>query len=175
MTVARMRRNLLILLLLFVPAVLWAQDGTEAFKLSAGDFRSVEFNVRQVPAEVDCSYQVVDGEPTVHAELLPRSEFRLMYRGQDHESMAATPAAASGRFRQLVASPGRYVLVLMNEPGAKAARVTLELRTTLNPRDEDMARGLDPRRRLTVILISFAVFFVTTVWIGRKLLRVLLR
>jgi cell division protein FtsB len=34
-----------------------------------------------------------------------------------------------------------------------------------------MAKTLSPRRRLTVILISFAFFFVTVAWSGNKLLR----
>ncbi len=168
-----MKRNFPLLLLLLVSAAAQAQDGPQVFKLPPGDFRWVEFTVGQSPTAVECSYQVVDGPPSVHAELLPRSEFRLLYRGQDHSSMAVTPAAASGRFRELIADKGRYVLVLMNEPGAKTARVTLDFRTTLNPRAEDIARGLDPRTRLSVILISFAGFFATVAWIGRKLLRLL--
>lgn len=168
-----MRRKLPLLLLLLLPAALGAQEPAQSFQLPPGEFRWVEFTVRQVPTEVECSYEVIGGQPAVHAEMMPRSEFRLLYRGEDHSSMTRTPAASSGRFRQLIAEKGRYVLVLMNDSGSRTARATLDFRTTIEPRAEDVARGLDPRRRLAVILISFAVFFVTVVWTGRKLLRVM--
>ena len=167
--------NSLLLSALLLAAAAFAQDSAgdraQSFDLAPGDFRWVEFTVRQVPTEVECHYEVIAGQPTVHAELLPRSEFRLLYRGKDHQSMTATPAAASGRFRQLIADKGQYALVLLNERGAKPARVSLDFRTTIDPRAEDIARGLAPQRRLTVILISFAVFFVTVAWSGRKLIR----
>lgn len=158
-------------LLLTLAAAAFPQDQAQSFQLAPGDFRWVEFNVRQTPTEVDCSYAVIKGKGTVHAELLPRSEFRLLYRGLEHQSMTATPAASSGRFRQLLSERGPYALVLVNEPGAPAATVSLEFRTTIHPRTEDVARGLPPQRRLTVILVSFLVFFVTVAWSGRKLMR----
>lgn len=152
-----------------------AQDNAQSFQLASGDFRWVEFTVRQTPTEIDCRYEVLAGQATVHAELLPRSEFRQLYRGRDHQAMTSTPAARSGNFRQLIAEKGQYALVLVNERGAPPATVSLDFRTTINPRTEDIARGLPPQRRLTVILISFAVFFVTVAWSGRKLIRAMSR
>ena len=166
-------------LLLLLPAAFAqdspAPDNAQTFQLAPGDFRWVEFTVRQTPTEVDCRYQVVTGQPTVHAELLPRGEFRQLYRGREHQAMTATPAARSGNFRQIIAEKGQYALVLINERGAPPAAVSLDFRTTINPRTQDIARGLPPQRRLTVILISFAVFFVTVAWTGRKLIRAMSR
>ena len=59
---------------------------------------------------------------------------------------------------------------LLAPPRAPPATVLLHLRTSLNP-GADIARTLSPARRLTVILISFAFFFVTVAWSGRKLVR----
>lgn len=152
-----------------IPA--FAQDSAQSFHLAPGDFRWVEFTVRTVPTQVDCRYDVIAGKPTVRAELLPRNEFRLLYRGREHQSMTTTPAGSTGTFRQLITAKGQYALVLLNEENAPAATVSLEFRTTINPRAEDIAKSLPAGRRLTVILLSFAVFFVTVAWSGRKLIR----
>ena len=159
--------------LLFVAALAMAAPAEQAqsFSLAPGDFRWVEFTVHQVPTLIECRYDVVSGAQTVHAELLPRTEFRQLYRGREHHAMTATPAAASGNFRQIVDEPGQYALVLINESGGAAARVSLDFRTTINPKNDDIARGLPAGRRLTVILISFAVFFVTAGWSGPTLVR----
>jgi hypothetical protein len=160
-----------LLVLAMFPVAAPAQDNAQSFRLAPGDFRWVEFTIRQTPAEVECRYQVLTGQPTVHAELLPRGEFRQLYRGREHHAMTSTPPAASGNFRQVIAAKGQYALVLLNERGAPPATVSLDFRTTIDPRPGDISRGLSPQRRLTVILLSFAVFFVTVAWTGRKLLR----
>ena len=157
--------------LLFLAAAAFAAEQPQAFRLAPGDFRWVEFTVRQVPTLVECRYSVVSGGATVRAELLPRSEFTALYRGREHHAMTTTPASSNGSFRQVVDEPGRYALVLLNEPKAAPAMVSLDFRTEINPRNDEIARALPAGRRLTVILISFAVFFVTAGWSGRALLR----
>jgi hypothetical protein len=137
--------------------------------LETGDFRWVTFTVRQIPSEVDCRFQVVEGGATVHVELLPMSEFRAFSHGRDHDTMALTSDGRTGEFRRIIEQRGQYAVVVKNERGARPVTVVLDLHTNLNP--ADVARTLSPRRRLTVILISFAFFFVTVAWSGRKLLR----
>jgi hypothetical protein len=167
MTVARMKFVFLMVLLGAAGAM--AQDSGQPFRLAPGDFRWVPFTVRQTPTEVECRFQVIEGNPSVHIELLPMSEFRLFDRGEEHSTMAVTPDARTGDFRRVIDTRGRYALVVINAKNAPAATVTLDLQTNLNP--ADVARTLPPRRQLAVILISFAFFFVTVTWSSRKLIR----
>lgn len=156
---------------LLLAAVASGEDADQAFRLAPGDFRWVPFTVKQVPTSVDCRFDVVQGEPKVHVELLPMSEFRLFSRGLEHSTMAVTPMGRTGAFRQMIAAPGQYALVAINDRGAGPASITLHFATSVNPNGADVARTLDPGRRLAVILISFAVFIVTVTWSSRTLIR----
>jgi hypothetical protein len=146
------------------------RDEGQPFRLEPGDFRWVPFTVRHTPSEVDCHFEVLSGNPSVHVELLPMSEFRLFDRGQEHDTMAVTPKGRSGDFRRIIDVRGQYAVVVVNARGAPPATVLLRVQTNLNPGAE-VARTLSPARRLTVVLISFAFFFVTAAWSGRKLIR----
>ena len=139
-------------------------------RIEPGDFRWVPFTVRKTPSEVECHFEVVRGGPSVHVELLPMSEFRLFSRGREHDTLALTPKGRTGEFRRIVDVRGQYAVVVENAPGAPPATVLLRVETNLNP-GADVARTLSPARRLTVIMISFAFFFATVAWSGRKLVR----
>jgi hypothetical protein len=146
------------------------QDGGQPFRLASGDFRWVPFTVRQTPSEVDCRFEVIKGNPSVHIELLPMSEFRLFDRGREHDTLALTQDGLSGEFRRIVDVRGQYAVVVKNARGAPPATVLLRVQTNLNP-GADVARMLSPARRLAVILISFAFFFAAIAWSGRTLMR----
>jgi hypothetical protein len=145
-------------------------QASQPFRLEPGDFRWVPFTVWQVPSEVDCHFEVVKGNASVHLELLPMSEFRLFDRGQDHDTMAVTPEGRNGNFRRIIDVRGQYAVVVQNARGALPATVLFQVQTNLNP-GADVAKTLSPRRRLAVIGISFAFFFATIAWSGRKLIR----
>jgi hypothetical protein len=102
--------------------------------------------------------------------LLPIGEFRLFDRGQEHDTLAVTPNGRTGDFRRIVDMRGQYAVVIENARGAPPATVRLRVQTNLNP-DVDTSQTLPPGRRLAVVLISFAVFFTTVAWSGRRLLR----
>ncbi len=146
------------------------QSAGQPVTLEPGDFRWVDVTVRKIPAEVDCSYQVVRGDASVHVELLPKSELRAFSRGRDHDTMAMTPDGRSGKFRRIVDEPGHYIVVLENAQRSRPATILLDVETNFNP-SADVAQTLPPARRLTVIAVSFAVFFATVAWSGRRLLR----
>jgi hypothetical protein len=143
----------------------------QAFRLEAGDWRWIPFTIRQVPTEVDCRFEVLQGSPTVHVELLPMSEFRQFNRGRKHDTLAVSPDAASGAFRRIVEERGQYAVVIVNRKNAPGVTVSLEVATDINPSPSGVAQELPPGRRLMVILISFAIFFVTVTWSGIKLMR----
>ena len=85
--------------------------------------------------------------------------------------MAATPDGRNGTFRRIIDTRGQYAVVVMNARGAPPATVSLHVKTNVNPIGTDVAKTLSPQRRLTVILVSFAFFFVTVAWSSRKLIR----
>ncbi len=162
--------KVLIALALALP-LLALQQSKQAFRLDPGEWRWIPFTVRQIPTEVDCRFEVLQGNPSVHVELLPMSEFRQFNRGRKHETLAVSPDSASGAFRRIVEERGQYAVVIVNRKNAPAATVSLEVGTDLNPSASGVARELPAGRRLAVILISFALFFVTVTWSGIKLMR----
>jgi hypothetical protein len=95
------------------------------------------------------------------------SEFHEFDRGLGHDTLVVTPDGRSGDLRRIIDVSGEYAVVVVNGKRSPAATVSFEVRTSVNPD----ARTLSPRRRLTVILLSFAFFFVTVTWSARKLLR----
>lgn len=141
------------------------------FRLQPGDFRWIPFTVRQTPAAVDCHFEVLEGNPTVHVELMPMSEFRLFDGGHDYETLAVTPDGRAGEFRRMIDTSGRFAVVVVNEKRGRPVTVSLQVRTTVNPAASEVARMLSPERRLTVILVSFGFFFGTVTWSARRLIR----
>lgn len=162
--------NLPIVIALLLAAAVPQRDTGEPFRLEGGDFRWIPIRVRQVPLEVDCHFQIVKGDKTVHMELLPMSEFRLFDRGQEHDMMASTSDAPEGEFRRVIDTRGQYAVVVQNKRGAAPVSVVLRVQTNLNP-DADVAQTLPPNRRLMVIVASFAFFFAALAWSGHKLLK----
>ncbi len=98
------------------------------------------------------------------------SEFRLFNRGREHDTMALTPEGKTGEFKRIIDVRGQYAVVVENARGAPPATVVLHVQTNINP-GADVARTLSPRRRLTVVLLSFAFFFITVAWSGWKIVR----
>lgn len=158
--------RLLAILALALP--LMAQT-EHAFQLEPGEWRWVDFTVRQTPTEVNCSFRVLQGNASVHVELLPRSEFNLFSRGRKHDTLAVTPDSRGSAFRRIVDDSGRYAVVIVNAKNAPAATVTLDLSTNANPNAAGISRELSPRRRMTVVLVSLFLFFVTATWSAWKL------
>ena len=142
----------------------------QAFQLEPGDWRLLPLTIRQIPTEVDCRFEVLKGNASVHVELMTMSEFRQFNRGREHDTLAESSDAASGEFRRIVAERGQYAVVILNARNAPAATVSLEVSTDLNP-SGGIATELPAGRRLAVILISFAVFFTSVTWAGSKLMR----
>lgn len=137
------------------------------FRLEPGEFRWIPVNVKQIPTQIECKFQVVGGGPTAHLELMRMRDFRLFTRNQKHGSLAISPTSQSENFRRFVDYRGQYAVVVVNEKGAPPVMVSLEVSTNTSV----ISRELAPGRRLAVILISFGLFFVTVSWSGLKLLR----
>ena len=142
----------------------------QSFRLDPGDFRWIPFTVRHTPSGVTCRFEVLKGDASVHAELLPMSEFRLFGRGRPHDTMAVTATARSGEFRRVIDTGGQYAVVIVNDKNAGPAVVALHVETNASADGADVARTLPPGRQLTVVLIGLGFFFVTAAWSSRKLI-----
>ncbi len=141
----------------------------QSFRLEPGDFRWFPLTVKKTPTTIDCRFDVLEGDPSVHAELLPMSEFRRFDRGRDHETLAVTTKARTGEFRRVIQNGGQYAVIVVNDRKARAAVVSLRVATDIKPDADDVARTLPPGRRLTVVLAGLAFFFVTVTWAARRL------
>jgi len=155
--------------LMLSPVMLNAAGEPQAFRLEPGDYRWVPFTIKQTPAEVDCKFEVLQGGLELHVELLPMSEFRLFSRGREHSTLVVMQQH-SGAFRRIIDQPGQYAVVL-KDIASRAETVSLELNTDVNPNAGAIARELPARRRLTVILVSFGLFFVIVSVSGLWLVR----
>lgn len=125
--------------------------------------------VRRTPTAVACSFEVVNGSPTVHAELLSERDFAHFSRHRDYDALALTPTGHSGGFQHTIETPGRYRVLVVNDRGAPPAAVSLTVRTEVEP--ATVSSTISPGRRLVVVLASLMLFFGTVTWSGRKLLR----
>jgi hypothetical protein len=140
------------------------------FRLEPGDNRYIQFSVTHVPTLMDCTFKVLKGEPSVHMEVMSDVSYRQYIRGRDYEPLASSAEGESGEIRRLLDERGRFDVMLVNT-GTAAVVVEMEVRTDLDPSAESLARVLSPERRLTVILVSFGLFFGMVIWAGVKLLR----
>ncbi|MEP6715350.1 MAG: hypothetical protein ABJC09_07230 [Terriglobia bacterium] len=154
------------LLLLALTGPLLAQQQAP-FRLEPGEYRWIPVNVKQIPTEIDCRFQVVSGGPTAHMEIMRMRDFRLFIRNRQHGDVAVSPKSVSEDLRRFVDLRGQYAVVVVNEKGAPPVLVALEVSTNTTVVSHELGQA----RRLTVILISFGLFFVTVTWCGWKLLR----
>lgn len=140
-----------------------------SFRLEPGDYRYFPVPVRHTPAEIDCHFHVEPGGGAVHLELLDRHDLRLFFRGREHQTLASTASGTDAAFRRIVDEPGDYDVVVVNDKKNAPATVLLQVNIDTTPEASVAARELTPARRLTVILISFALFFAIVIWSGRRL------
>lgn len=133
------------------------------------DYRWVPVIVRRTPTVVTCSFEVVSGNPTVRAELVSDRDFMLFSRHRAYETLAASESGRSGRFSQVVDTPGRYLVLIRNERGAIPAAVSLTVHAEVDPRE--ISTTASPRRRFVVVISSLLVLSGTVFWSGRRLLR----
>jgi hypothetical protein len=140
-------------------------------RLGPGEYRWLPFTVSRTPTAVDCRFRVLQGGPTVQMEVMTAAAFRRFSHGRGYDPIAAVPDGRNGRIERLIDERGEYMVVVENAEEAPAAMVDLELKTDVNPSPESLARVLSPERRLTVILVSFGIFFAIVTWSGLRLWR----
>ena len=134
------------------------------------DYRWVPVIVRRTPTAIECHFEVVNGSPTVHVELLSERDFILFSHHREYETLAMTKPSAGDGFHRMIERPGRYRVLVVNDDQAHPAAVSLVLRTDVDPAPEKFSSGVPTGRKIVVIAASLLVFFGTVMWSGRKLL-----
>ena len=130
----------------------------EVHQIPAGDWKYVEIQLRQKAARISASYEVLSPSGKVRAVLMLRDDLDRS-EGDFSSGIAAT---AEGRH-------GDYAVVLDNQNGKEA--VTVQLKVELDFGSGYEAKQLTPRRQLTIVAISFAVFFGIAGFSARRLLQ----
>ena len=155
-----------------IPLLLLAMSGPavltdDVYQIPAGEWRWVRFEIRHRSATAECSFETV-GSGEARAELVSRPDLELIHRHKIHDALASTARTAA--FSQFIGEPGEYAVVIEN-PGSTpiAARLTVAL--SFGPPHQPAARYLSRERRLTVILVSFVMFFAIVTFSTRALLR----
>lgn len=135
------------------------------------DYRWVPVLVNRAPTAIDCHFDVINGSPTVHAELLSEDEFRNFARHREYEALAQTAPGSTGGFQRMIETPGRYRVLIRNERAAMPVAVSLLVKTDVDPLPDAISTGVPASRKIAVIAASLLVFFGTVFWSGQKLLR----
>jgi hypothetical protein len=141
----------------------------EVYQVPAADWRYVDLGPVRRPAIVKAAFSVESG-PNVRLMLMARRDLDRMSHGETYAPLRAL-AGHAGSFEHRIRPPGDYVVVLENaavENRASPQPASVHLRILLDYGD---ATQLSPERRLTVIAISFAVFFGLVSFSATKLWR----
>jgi hypothetical protein len=137
----------------------------ETIVVEPGAWRSLALALRQRPAVVECSYQVVRG-PAVRVWLLEIRELERFRRGRSVRPLAVSPHHKQGSLREALGI-GQFALVVDNRLNARE-NVEVTLRVTLNF-DAWEARELPPERRALVVALSLLFFVAVVWWVARRL------
>jgi hypothetical protein len=144
-------------------------DGT--YRIPANEWRYVELSLKQRPALL----QAVVSEPAradeVRLAFLRRGDLDRLRSDEPHGVLAATGPGGSGRLHFYLRDLGEYAVVLDNRDGDVPAAVHLRVWLDFGWKPGPPVTYLPPRRQLTVIAISFAVFFGIVSWSARRLMK----
>jgi hypothetical protein len=142
----------------------------EVYQVPANEWRYVEISLKQQPALVFATFQVLTGAQQARMALMRRQDLERLRGSQPHGVLAVTPLALSGNFSYYVHEPDDYAIVVDNRAAKSSAihlRISLEFGGSPGPAVTRLSRP----RQLAVILISFAFFFGVVSFSARRLWR----
>jgi hypothetical protein len=138
----------------------------DVYQIPPGEWRWVRFAIGHRPATVECRFTML-GSGEAQAELVSQTQLELIRQHKAHDSLASTDTARAAGFSQFIEEPGEYAVVLEN-PGASPAAVRLTVAMSFG---QPASRYLSRDRQLTVIVVSFVLFFGIVTLSTRALLR----
>ncbi len=144
----------------------------DVYQLPAGDWRWVRFEIGHRPATAECHFEALGGGEA-RAELVSRPDLELFREHRQHDALASTGAEGSGVVSQYIDVPGEYAVIIENS-SSQAVAVHLNVSLSFGA-PKPVSQYLSPSRRLTVILVSFAMFFAIVTFSARALLRAMKR
>jgi len=159
--------NFALLLLLAANASVVLTD--DVYQIPAGGWRWVRFEIRHQPATVECRFETLGGGEA-RTELVSRPDLELIHRHKIHDALASTDTARTDGFSQYIRDPDEYAVVIEN-PGSSPVAARLKVALSFGAPRQPAARYLSRDRRLTVILVSFVMFFAIVTFSARALLR----
>jgi len=142
----------------------------EDYRIAAADWQWVPVGLKQQPGMISAHFQVQSGSPEVRLVLMRRQDLDDM----PHGSLVQTAPGRAGSLDHYIHDLGDYALVVDNREGAAPADVHLSVWIDFSQRRVPV-ETLPPQRQLTVILLSFAVFFGIVTWSARRLLNAVRR
>ncbi|HUB34401.1 MAG TPA: hypothetical protein VMA31_15290 [Bryobacteraceae bacterium] len=154
--------------LLFLLAAPRVQLVDDVYHVPADDWRYVDFSLKQRVALVTAECEAGSEATPVRIALLRREDLARLRAGEPHGMLDVTRPGAHNRLHYLVNEPGDYALVIDNE-GASAATVHLAIWLDFGVQPPAVTQ-ISPGRRVSVILISFAIFLAIAGFSTRRLL-----
>ena len=144
----------------------------DVYQIPAGQWRYVELGLRQRPALVTANFEVRSGSNQVRLALLRREDLERLREDRPSGVLAATDRGSSGNLRYQVQVAGDYILLIDNREGRdRPATAHLRVALDFGPGRGPGVTRLSVPRQITVIVLSFAVFFVIAGFSARRLLR----
>jgi hypothetical protein len=157
------------LLLLLTAARVDVLDGT--VQIPPGQWQYEDLNLRQHPVLVGAEFEMLSSGEPVRLLLVRRQDVERLRGERPHGILAATAFEPRGRLLFVVHAPGDYAVVLDNRRGAaRPAQAHLRVWLDFSARPGDPVTTLGPRRRMAVILLSFAFFFAVTGYSARRIM-----
>ena len=136
-------------------------------------FPDAVISLKQRPALISAQYETSPPSSNVRIALLRREDLQKLLDGAPHGIIQTTPEGVRGALSYQAGTQGEYVVVIENEARTPA---TVHIRVDLDfARHGPTITQLSPQRQLTVVVISFAVFFAIVSFSARRLLRVVRR
>jgi hypothetical protein len=136
----------------------------QTYLIPANDWRFVDLGLRERPALIKAEFDVQSGPP-VQLMLMERPDLERLNRGETHAVVAGTGVKPHGSLEVRTVKPGDYVVVVENRSVDDLA-ANVRLRVSV---DFVESTQISPERQLTVIAISFAVFFGIVTYSARRL------
>jgi hypothetical protein len=122
---------------------------------------------KELPVDVVCDFRLLKGGK-VRVELVTDENLNRLKKGDAYEVIQAS---SRGGLHQEIGLPGTFAIVVWNEDETRTAEVALRLALDFSGKGANPARGLSPRRQLTVILLSFAGFLAILIVSAQRLLK----
>jgi hypothetical protein len=145
----------------------------EVYRIPPNEWRYVEVGLKQHPGLVSANFTASEAGSQVRLALMRREELERLRNGLPHGVLAVSATGNLGALNEYIAALGDYVVVVDNL-GNAPAMVHLRIMLDFSRRGPTVTR-LSPQRQLTIVAISFAVFFGIVTFSARRLLRNLKR